>query len=789
MSKKRKSTYSSLSKTKSKSKVRNLKTADIERNIRKTYEAMGEINWDVNHLEMFTPTLMHDLWMIFKSTLNNHEKANALDLLLEPMGFYELGLGTNVCTFIHENYDGVVFKIALDRCGLADNRNDPYLPETAPEANPPVVVDMTPDALVSVQEYVYAINDADLMRQYWSEALAICESLSKRFIVIDVTPMMFRNWAIGRDMTLRTCDVSDLFPLPKGKDVFRCPNIIGETKKSHKLIRCNGKVYYDDNYQWCYCSKCGNKILPAELRPKPKIWEEDELVGTGYSEAEWKFANRRAARYAYFKQEAAKVGLAAKYLSVAQCTPLPDAYPCERMTEKQIRKTERKLGIKIKPRTDTDFRVTYPDELKDFGKGFYRSYGRIPARIDEGDYLDLEKLLRLNPNLAETRSKVIIGKSVIYTKDYLPETSNSDIDLDNITNSESRNEACEVDISNQHNDSSSSTDSVIRTESKSVDIAEDNNNSSAYNDDRDRRFDSDGLMIGSDERKEYYRSLEVEPPLYHMVDGKRQFKSKEAQIIWFRGNTTPAAFAETVYKKYNGDVDRMFETFERYFPDSHLEWYTPVTIPDYYKFGDDDDNVESVAVDEEGFMTLERVEQGPTVEELRAKLQANMAKQNEQRKQREQDDPKVESIPLGDIPLNTKRKLPTEFGSDIAPNPSIDKSPVINLAEVSSQEVPDWCKPSKKDDLATDGPVEIPVGDYTLESAEMDLSMSDGHTIDLDFNIRDVKNLSTFMQQKCPKIRISMDGGETYICNIDGKLFGQYLTPIVEYIAKEQKLH
>ena len=244
-----------------------------------------------------------------------------------------------------------------------------------------------------------------------------------------------------------------------------------------------------------------------------------------------------------------------------------------------------------------------------------------------------------------------------------------------------------------------------------------------------------------------------------------------------------------MYKKYNGDVDRMFETFERYFPDSHLEWYTPVTIPDYYKFGDDDDNVESVAVDEEGFMTLERVEQGPTVEELRAKLQANMAKQNEQRKQREQDDPKVESIPLGDVPLRTERKLPPEFGSDIAPNPSIDKSPVINLAEVSSQEVPDWCKPSKKDDLATDGPVEIPVGDYTLESAEMDLSMSDGHTIDLDFDIRDVKNLSTFMQQKCPKIRISMDGGETYICNIDGKLFGQYLTPIVEYIAKEQKLH
>lgn len=749
-------------------KPSSMQLRELEKRVKKAYKVFGDIDYSHNYLEVLTPALLADIWAIFKHPTDNHTKANLLDELLEPYGFYELGLGTNVCTFENENEPGVVYKIALDPCGLADNRNDPYLPTYAPEANPPKVIDMTPDALVSVQEYVYAIREKEDMFLFWKEALEICESLSKRFLVIDVTPMMFANWAIGRDMKLRTCDVSDLFPLPKDQDLFRCKSIVGEKKKSHKLIRCNGRLYYDENYQWMYCSKCGKKFLPSELRPKPHIWDESEMRGIGYTDPEWLYMQKRADRFAYFDEEARMHGLIAEFECTPQLTPLPDSYRVRPMTDKELTRMEAKLDHPIKRMDPDNFHVEFPDDLKDFSDKFYRKHGRLPRRVDKNTQVNFKKLLEINPKLANQYTKVTIG-----TQEYnLYELIGIESPLNQ--------------TSTMTNDSKMSS---CHTKQETHSLRD----SQAPRRNQIHLYDEKGMKIGSEERKEYYRNLEVNPPLFHMENGKRVFYSKEAQIIWVRGNSSPRAFANTVYNKYKDMPDpdgvvMMLNKFEQYFPDANFSWYAPVAIPDELEpdFDKDDSasNVDTIPL-APADSKLSLGSSSLTKESLKESLSRAARERNRQRdaKSSEQTNSKVTSIPLDDVPMKggEVKHSSVEVGAAVADKTTGDssvvsnKSPNVNLTEVNSQGVPSW---SSKPKLSSAGPDEISVSDITVENADLDLSMN-GHEIDLDFDVNSVNDLMQFFKSKAPKICISFDEGETYSCEIKSEHFGAFLGSIV----------
>lgn len=538
-----------------------VKYESVKRLVKKWYKCMGKIDPDMDYLAEFRGTLHDDIKMVFESKFSNHEKANMLDHILEPLGFIEKGLGTNVCTFFNaDKYPGVVFKIACDPGGISDNLNDRFMAAFAPEAKPPVVVDMTDDALISVQEFVYPINDAATMRLYWNEAINICESLSRRFLVIDVTPVLYANWAIGRDMELRTCDVSDLFPLPSKTDVMRCNSIIGESKNGKRLIQCGGKVYYDENYQWCYCTKCGRKFLPIELRPKAHIWDESELCGTGYTKWQERWTDRRALHYRFYKNSAACVGLKAKYIDVAMCTPLPETYETVPMTAQEISKAEREFGCTIKPYTGPlPFRVEYSEGYDDLSDDFYRKHGELPRKVDDRTYLNLDKLLDLKPDLVTKPRTVYIGEKRIVLRPKKNEP---------ISNKQAINVVTE-EVKDLNEIKKPETETVTNTE-PTVDTTA--VSQKVYRDDL-------GFVIGSEERKEHYRNLEVDGPLTRFVDGKRVFTSKDAQIIWFRVNKSPGELADMAYARSGDDIVKMVETFERYYPDSDPRMYFNVPIP------------------------------------------------------------------------------------------------------------------------------------------------------------------------------------------------------------------
>lgn len=338
----------------------------LKKRVKAFYRNAGEIDWNKDYLDWCTPDMIDDLWLIWKTNVSNHQKANMLDEILEKeMGFVELGLGTNVCTFIHKKYPGVVFKIALDRCGISDNINDRWICRKVPEVNAPMVIQWEETNIISVQEYVYGIHRPEEMELYWEDALAMCEAVSKRYLCVDLTPMLKENFAIGRDMKLRTCDASDLFPLSPHQDLMRCPKVVGETKKTHKLIRCNGKVDYDKNFQWCYCEKCGEKLLPSQLRPKIEHPDPGFWIGTGLSDIEMEYACVRTRRYNYWKKEAAKRGLRTIWVAPPLMVPFP-MYETVPMTEEQIARYEKKHNTKIIPyEGDEPFMPDLPPEFDD----------------------------------------------------------------------------------------------------------------------------------------------------------------------------------------------------------------------------------------------------------------------------------------------------------------------------------------------------------------------------------------------------------------------------------------
>lgn len=735
-----------------------VKYRKLEARVKEWYDVIGEIDWDFDYFSIFTPATMHDIRMIFDSNLSCHDKANTLNGLLERQGFIELGLGTNIITYIHADAPGVVYKIALDEGGLADNRNDPIMAKIAPEAKPPIVIDSTKDALITVQEYVFGIRRGEDIAPYWNDALEICRQLSKRFLVIDVTPCLYTNWAIGRNMELRTCDVSDLYPLDKGEDVMRCPAVIGENKKG-ELIKCNGRVYYDDNYQRCYCSKCGRSLLPIDLKPKVKQWDLDELISTGLTDAETKHSVRRADHFNYYKARAAERGLVATYVSSPLLTPLPDTYPTRKMNEEERKKFERKTGKKIVTYTGSlPFTVDYPEYCEDFGDNFYRKNGKIPGRIDEGDYIDLERLLSLNPELAKKRSVIIIGNERVRVSDYMNESIGEDF-------SHKRNESSLRDMSKAISESTSETVSDASNESNNVIF---------------RKTDSDGFIIGSEERKEHYRNLEVEPPLYDMINGKKVFRSKDAQIIWCRGNVSPSSFAMTVQERYNGDIDRMVETFERYYPDSRLDYYLAVTIPKCYLFDDDEVESEPEVRTEDGFIKLK--ESSNKNQDLKGAI-LNLYKGLSKSKERtfaddNKSDSAITTIPLDDVPSDGSAKISPQFGTDID-RVGESKQTGIRMNVKNDDNLPSWATAEATKPKSD----EIEVKEIVAETEDVDMIIVDGQTMALEFDISNVHNLDTFLKEKLPKIAISTDGGKTTAVTISSSGMAKMLTPIIAEVV------
>ena len=248
---------------------------------RREYERIGEPDPNQNWLELFTPSVVSDLFTIMRYNSDNSDKADFMIEELKPYGFDVLGEGTNIVTLINPAYPGVVFKIALDECGIADNFNDEILQNYIPRYNK--VLARHPSAIVSVQERCVVIKDPSRMSMFRPAILDLLGELSKDWLIADLSPDRFLNYGVGRDGEFVIIDGSDLYPLASITEKIRCRHRDHEDEKTGKTIYCNGKLHYTSNYLYLVCDKCNSEFLPIDFRPKKDVTQMSNILSDGMS--------------------------------------------------------------------------------------------------------------------------------------------------------------------------------------------------------------------------------------------------------------------------------------------------------------------------------------------------------------------------------------------------------------------------------------------------------------------------------------------------------------------------
>lgn len=257
----------------------------------KRYREYGEIDFSQNWLELFTPSVVSKLFEIMDSGSNNVEKAHQYDEYLGEFGFLTVGLGTNIYTMANPAYPGVVFKIAVDTNGLADNANDvilckavnQYLMDNGERPRYTQVLAKHPTNIVSVQERKIVISQRVRMQPFAADILRVLRIIAREYMIIDLTPLDYPlNYGIDRDGEWCFVDASDLFPIKKLKKPLRCVKEIGYNEEKHKVKICGGKLRYLKDFSRIVCKECGMEYFPAELRPIVK--REDEMSFKTFSD-------------------------------------------------------------------------------------------------------------------------------------------------------------------------------------------------------------------------------------------------------------------------------------------------------------------------------------------------------------------------------------------------------------------------------------------------------------------------------------------------------------------------
>lgn len=250
---------------------------------RQKFEDIGIPDPTQNWLEIFTPDLMSDLRTIMRSCSDNQRKCDYVTQELHAYGFEDVGLGTNILTMANPLYPGVVFKIALDDYGVADNFNDCVLQDVVPKYNRVLARD--PSAMISVQERQVLMTPAQ-RELFMPKILQLLHELKEYFLIADLSPDMYLNYGITRDGDFRIIDGSDLYPLHQLADEPRCNRLIGQNKRTGKYKYCEGKLKYTSDFKWLVCQKCGRQFNPLEFRPRKDVEKLQRILSDGLSAEE-----------------------------------------------------------------------------------------------------------------------------------------------------------------------------------------------------------------------------------------------------------------------------------------------------------------------------------------------------------------------------------------------------------------------------------------------------------------------------------------------------------------------
>lgn len=263
------------------------------------YQRIGVPDPSQNWLELFTPAMVSDLFEIMKSSSDNPEKA---DYILKELAFYHfeaVGLGTNVLAVSNPAYPGVVFKIALDVYGLADNYNDEVLCDLVNDIlvkagkKPRYTKCLArhPTGIVSIQERKVLMKTQDRLDQFRGSILKTLDLLQEKFLIVDLSPTLYQfNYGIDRDGNWCFIDASDLYPLERIKMKLVCNTAVGSHPKTGKILYCGGSLHYNEDYSAVVCDRCGKEYIPSHFRPNTK---EEEVMSMTLSAMDGTTAEER----------------------------------------------------------------------------------------------------------------------------------------------------------------------------------------------------------------------------------------------------------------------------------------------------------------------------------------------------------------------------------------------------------------------------------------------------------------------------------------------------------------
>ena len=188
-----------------------------------------------------------------KGMLASHRKKMAIDILKEyNIPFTELGTGTN--RFIVK-YDGYALKIALDREGIADNKQEWVMSDML---NPDVAYshEISSGGHLLVATYAAAFTSYAEMYTYSTSIKKILERWGQRYLLGDVgiSRVNYANWGLLSEGRPVCIDYAYIFPA--SMDLFKC------------VCGCKSMTFYDSTYSSYKCTKCGKKYEDRELRAK-----------------------------------------------------------------------------------------------------------------------------------------------------------------------------------------------------------------------------------------------------------------------------------------------------------------------------------------------------------------------------------------------------------------------------------------------------------------------------------------------------------------------------------------
>ena len=186
-------------------------------------------------------------------------KNRVIEILKEyNIPFTEVGTGTN--RFIVK-YDGFALKIALDREGVADNKQEWVMSDML-SPNVATAYEISKGGHLLVATYAPAFTSYTEMSIYGTKIRKILDSWGSRFLLGDVgfNRVNYANWGLLGGLPV-CIDYAYIFPA--SMDLFKC------------ICGCKRMKFTDDSYSSYKCAECGREYEDRDLRAK--ISQEDRL--------------------------------------------------------------------------------------------------------------------------------------------------------------------------------------------------------------------------------------------------------------------------------------------------------------------------------------------------------------------------------------------------------------------------------------------------------------------------------------------------------------------------------